>query len=166
MKTTYTLQKPDGSKESFDDKQAFDRASRKLKREQERTEEHYCKNQHLAKLYACENIVELTNEVEQHQAKHLRFDAPEPHCAPNGYLQCKVHRNTVLAPDPTQKDFASLLGVGLVDRIVFNIMDDAVAFKHFRGLWFTIGVECGALYSMELPKSLGEKLDALAGRKE
>jgi len=43
---------------------------------------------------------------------------------------------------------------------------DAVAFKHFKGFWFTVGVERGILEQVTIPKSLGEQLDALCAKKE
>ena len=161
MKKQYTLTKQDGSIEAFEDKRAFERAARKAKQEEERAEERRHKNKREAHRNACVALVQLAHAIDANDAKNYHFARVEEHCAPNGYLRCKVPCNSVLNPDPTQKDFASLLGVGLVECIMFDIMDDAVAFKHFNGFWFTVGVHLGVGEQVRIPQSLGAKLDAL-----
>lgn len=160
MKKEYKLTSGD-KVATFDNKQAFERAARKAQKSEEQAEERRAKSRRQAKLYACAAIVQLAQDVDNNAAKHYHFTPVETHCAPNGYLKCKVPCNYCLVPDPNDKDFASMEGDGVVTTIMFDIMDDAVAFRHFRGCWFTVGVERGVLERVEIPKSLGEKLDAL-----
>jgi len=138
---------------------------RKVKRSEAQVEERYNRNHRQARLYACQAIVQLALDVDNNDAKDYHISTIYDHVAPNGYLKCKVPQNACLNPNPTDKDFASMEGEGFVTHIVFDIMDDAVAFKHFRGSWFTVSVEYGVLGKVSIPKSLGEKLDALLARK-
>jgi len=169
MKKEYTLTRKDGTTATFERKKDFERAARleaqrgatPTKKQQAQAEDRRYRNKREAHRNACVALVQLAQDVDTNGAKNYRFAPVHEHCAPNGYLQCKVPFNTVLIPDPVQKDFASMLGVGLVECIMFDIMDDAVAFKHFKGFWFTVGVSCGVSEQVMIPQSLGAKLDAL-----
>lgn len=163
----YTLTKKDGTVETFEDKRTFDRAARKAQKQEERSEERRYRSKREAHRNACVALVQVAQDIDTNGLKSYHFATTvEEYCAPNGWLTCKVPFNSVLNPDPSQKEFASMLGVGLVTAILFDIMDDAVAFRHFRGAWFTVGVSSGYGEHVQLPKSLGEKLDALCAKKE
>jgi len=174
MKKEYTLTRKDGTTATFERKKDFERAARleaqrgatPTKKQQAQAEDRRYRHKREAHRNACAAIVQLAQDVDTSGAKNYRFAPIYEHCAPNGWLTCKVPFNTVLNPDPNQKDFASMLGVGLVECILFDIMDDAVAFKHFKGYWFTVGVSCGVGEQVTIPKSLGEQLDALCAKKE
>jgi hypothetical protein len=131
------------------------------KQAEEQAEERRAKSRRQAKLYACAAIVQLALDVDNNATKHYHFAPVHEHCEPNGYLKCKVPCNYALNPDPRDTDFASMEGDGVVTMILFDIMDDAVAFRHFRGRWFTVGVERGVLERVEITRALGTQLDVL-----
>lgn len=160
MKQEYKLTSGDVVK-VFDNKKDFEKAARKIKRSEEQAEERRARSRRQAKFYACQVLVQLALDVDDNNAKNYHFSSAYKHMAPNGFLCCKVPHSYCLNPNPNDKDFASMVGDRYVTDIVFDIMDDAVAFKHFSGSWFTVGVEYGVLEQVPIPKSLADKLDAL-----